>query len=106
MIPIMVSYHPDNDDVLFIPGLDSHDGELPKLGQGMPRDIQVAFGIQSVDLTHAVTQQPSFRDAWAPQSVSGFWDNRSDGANTDYAVARESLLMGMNGRELIEDLVL
>lgn len=71
MIPIMVSYHPDNDDVLFIPGLDSHDGELPKIGQPMPRDIQVAFGIQSVDLAHVVAQQPSFRDGWAPQNHIG-----------------------------------
>lgn len=104
--PIVVEYVPHNDDVLFIPGVDGHDGLLPRLGEPMKRDFRVAFG-------HEARIQPfvvDYRDnighqRWAPQDVTGFWDNRSNGPNLDYIVSLEDTDFGLTGKELLSELI-
>lgn len=106
--PIVVSWIPDNDDVLFAPGLDGHTGELPRLGEPMPRNFRVAFGLDGVNLPKQVElHRPNPANHWwVPESVTGFFDDRVSGINSDYVVPRLTIAEGMSGRELLEDLVL
>jgi hypothetical protein len=99
--PITVSYQPRNADVLTIPGLDGHDGKVPTIGAPVNRDFKVAFAVNGVQLPYAV----SYRDhvagmSWAPSSVTGFADNRTDGPNGDYVVLVEAVRQGLEGPEL------
>lgn len=108
--PILVGYTPDNDDVLFVPGLEGHDGNgIPSVGKPMRRNIKVAFSVEELDLPHPVLHRNRLSakqfDDWAPKSVSGFWDRREFGGNFDYAVPLLDLQEGMNGSELLSDLV-
>jgi hypothetical protein len=107
--PIVVQYVPHNDDVLFVPGIDAHDGTLPRPGHPMQRDIKVAFASESHPQPQKVVYHDSFIHApstyWAPTDVAGFHDNRSDGPNQDYIVPLLSLDEGLNGADLVEELV-
>lgn len=105
--PIVVEYVPHNDDMLFIPGLEGHDGNLPTIGQPTARNFRCAFGAE--DTTQQIT--PSYRDGnigseyWCPSNVTGFYDNRPQGANVDYLVPLESVREGLFGDDLFLDLV-
>lgn len=105
--PIVVEYVPNNDDVLFIPGLDCHTGEIPEVGVMMQRDFWVAFGSE---LHQQATGDIRYSDSctkgayWAPKSVVGFRDN-AEGPNKDYVVPLLSVEEGLNGRELLDVLV-
>lgn len=104
--PIVVEYVPDSDDLLFIPGLDCHTGEIPQVGQMMQRDFRVAFGSE----LHPQKEQITYSDDqargayWAPNSVVGFYDN-DQGPNKDYIVPLVSIEEGLTGRELLDVLV-
>jgi len=105
--PIVVEYVPHNDDVLFVPGLEAHDGLPPVIGQPVERDFRVAFGLQvcpqpvQVQYTdHAIRGQ-----RWAPDDVTGMYDNRLQGPNQDYVVPYDSIKDGLFGKELLEVLV-
>lgn len=102
--PIVVSYVPDNDDVVYCPGLDGHDGMIPEIGQPIKRDFKVAFAANDITLPHKVKfDQPAW---WIPTSVAGFYDNRTDAPNGDYIVPLLNLQEGFDGQELVSDLVL
>lgn len=104
--PIVVSYVPDNDDVLFAPGLDGHDGRLPIIGVPTARDFHVAFGIDGHRMPLNVHYHDDVAQAWwAPRTVTGFYDNRPDGPNTDYTFPLETLRDEVMGNELMLDLV-
>lgn len=102
--PIVVEYFPHNDDVLFIPGLEGHDGNPPIIGQSTMRGFRCAFGAE--DTKQQITVK--YRDGdigsqyWAPSNVTGFYDNRLEGSNCDYVIPLESVREGMFGRELFE----
>ncbi|MGF7228628.1 MAG: hypothetical protein ACQR33_01445 [Candidatus Saccharibacteria bacterium] len=98
--PITVSYTPHNPNVLTVPGIDGHDGFVPKLGELVHRDFSVAFGVHGLDLRTPVSYQDRVSDAWAPQSVSGFVDNREVAANGDYVVPMDAIADGYSGRAL------
>ncbi len=102
--PIVVQYFPDNDDVLFAPGLDAHDGRLPVLGAPVERNFRVAFGDMGDNLPIKVRYTDTISLDWAPSSVAGFVYN-TVGPNGDFVVPLLDLEMGLNGRELIADLV-
>ena len=97
--PIVVSYVPHSDDVVFAPGLDSHNGRLPVIGQLTTRDFRVAFGKSGVKLP--INVRGLVGDWWAPQTVTGFYDNRSEGANKDYVLAIDDLGVGQPGADLL-----
>ena len=105
--PIVVEYVPHNDNMLFIPGLEGHDGNLPQLGQPTGRNFRCAFGAE--DTTQEITVE--YRDGdigsnyWAPSNVTGFYDNRWDGINGDYLIPLESVREGLFGSDLFLDLV-
>jgi len=105
--PICVSYEPHDANVLTIPGLDGHDGNIPKPDQLIYRDFTIAFGAEGVDLPHKVlysdflTRPP----LWLPTSVAGFRDNRRNGPNGDYVIPLSSLLKGLTGTELAATLL-
>ena len=107
--PIVYSYHPNNDDMLHIPGLDAHTGEPPRLGERIARNFRVAFSVQR-DVPQPIRvhyQDPLAQSAWwAPDTVAGFWDNRGDAPNADYTASLEDLLNGQSGRFLLEEMVL
>jgi hypothetical protein len=99
--PITVSHQPRNADVLTIPGLDGHDGKVPTVGAPVYRDFKVAFAVNGVQLPYAVQYDDRVAGmSWAPSSVTGFADNRSDGPNGDYVVPVEAVRQGLQGREL------
>lgn len=104
--PIVVGYTPNDPDVLTIPALDGHDGNLPTPGATIPHEgFAVAFGIQGVQLPHRV----SYNDwvdgmSWAPSSVAGFIDNRPERPNVDYAVTVDDVREGLTGRKLADTL--
>lgn len=103
--PIVVSYIPHNDDVVFAPGLDAHDGYLPVIGSKMPRDFAVAFAVAGVELPINVHHHGAANATgawWAPETVTGFYDNRREGTNSDYVIAIEDLAVGSPGHELLE----
>lgn len=102
--PIAVQYFPLNDDELFVPGLDAHDGGLPRIGEEIERSFRVAFGVQSTELPTPVRYtDPTWPD-WAPDSVAGFvLDGR--GPNNDFVVPLLDLQEGLTGEDLIADLV-
>ncbi len=102
--PIVVSYVPDNDDVVYCPGLDGHDGKIPEIGQPIARDFKVAFAVNDTILPHKVNFVLS--DWWIPTSVAGFFDNRTDAPNSDYVVPLLNLQEAFDGQELVNDLVL
>lgn len=105
--PIVVEYHPHNDDVLTVPGVDAHDGNLPSLRVQTRRDFRIAFGADGLNLDI----KPDYTDAiidsdyWAPKSVTGFYDNRWRGPNDDYVIALSTLNDGFRGAELAEHLI-
>lgn len=103
--PIVVGFVPPVFDWLRAPGWDGHDGELPVLGQPMQRDFHVAFGVEGLDLPIKVNYSDDVDSSWAPASVAGFWDNRSDGPNRDYGVGMRTLERGVTGRELAKQLL-
>lgn len=101
--PIVVEYVPLNDDIIVVPGLDCHTGEIPVVGALIERSIRVAFGV-------AESSQPfevNYRDGcgeerWAPKNVTGFFDNRSSAPNMDYGIAVVDASHGFAGRELLD----
>ena len=99
----MVKYVPHNDDVVYAPGLDGHDGGLPKIGDHIPRDFRVVFGIHGVELPLEITYNDVDVDTqwWCLQTGSGFHDNRLAGGNHDYVIALEDLKLGLLGGELL-----
>lgn len=104
--PIVVEYVPHSDDVLFVPGLDGHDGDLPREGQDMQRDFRVAFGSDYTTLPIPVNYGDDVTDMrWAPTHVSGFYDDRRYGPNVDYVVPLEAINEGLNGPELVDVMV-
>lgn len=102
--PIVVSYVPDNDDVVFCPGLDGHDGSIPEVGAPINRDFKVAYGVAGLTLKHEVNSE--YSDWWVPSSVVGFHDNRAAAPNGDYAIPLMTIQERFDGRELAEDLIM
>lgn len=104
--PIVVEYIPHNDDVLFIPGLDGHDGQLPSVGAPMHRDFRVAFGYEGNVQPFTVNYRDDIaHQRWAPRDVTGFWDNRTVGPNQDYVVSLQDTNFGLAGNELLLELI-
>jgi len=104
--PIVVEYFPHSDDVLFVPGLDGHTGDLPAIGQPMQRDFRVAFASEAHTLPLNVHySEQIFHERWAPLTVTGFYDNRPHGENTDYVLPLESIEEGFFGHELLDTLI-
>lgn len=101
--PVTVSYVPHDPTVLTVPGLDGHDGELPIPNSPVHRDFDVAFGVQGLDLPHAVGYTDQVSSQWAPDTVAGFRDNRW-GPNGDYVIPLESLKRGLTGPALVQEL--
>jgi hypothetical protein len=104
--PITVSYRPRNRDVLIVPGLDGHDGNVPTVGAPVYRNFRVAFAIQGLELPIDV----SYLDGvvgrpWAPISVTGFVDNRRDGRNGDYVIPIGVVRKGLSGAKLAKKLL-
>ncbi len=107
--PVVVKYVPKNDDVLFVPGLSATDGELPKIGVPIRRNQRVGFAIEGSEQPFRVLYQERTNPShsfWAPSDITGFYDNRSDGRNTDYMVAVESLGSSLSGWDLIDELII
>lgn len=106
--PITVSYTPRDANVLTIPGLDGHTGEIPRIGAPVYRGFRVAFGVDGLDLPHTVNYTDRKINnglSWAPTSVAGFIDNRLDGPNGDYAVSLDAVRRGLTGKELAAELL-
>ncbi|HTE58395.1 MAG TPA: hypothetical protein VK694_06640 [Verrucomicrobiae bacterium] len=109
--PIAVRYVPNNDDVVFAPGLDGHTGNVPIIGQPIVRDFYVAFAVQGQQLPISFRYQHGgfiIQPDWAPLpnlGVAGFHDNRFDAPNGDYTVAVDSLRQGASGHELVDVLI-
>lgn len=105
--PITVSYQPRNPKFLTIPGLDAHDGNLPRRGAPVERNFRVAFGIRGVNLPHAVNYQDAgvAGQPWAPASVAGFVDNRKGGPNGDYIIPADVVRRRKTGKKLANKLV-
>jgi hypothetical protein len=104
--PVTVQYHPRNPDVLTIPGLDGHDGRVPVIGAPVYRDFRIAFGIAGEELAQPVTYRDDVAGQfWAPPSVAGFVDNRTDGKNGDYVVPVSAVKAGLHGIELADTLI-
>lgn len=104
--PIVVSYKPRNSEVLTIPGLDGHDGRPPVVGAPVYRGFRVAFGVEGVGVAHTLYYNDAVNSAWAPASVVGFFDNRTDGPNGDYVVPISAVKQGLTGAELADRLLL
>lgn len=100
--PITVSYTPRDRSVLTIPGLDGHDGTVPTIGEPVYRDFRLAFGVEGVQLPINVyyNDKGVLGQPWAPSSVTGFTDNRSDGPNGDYVVPVKAVWRGLMGAQL------
>lgn len=104
--PITVSYKPNDPTVLTAPGLDGHDGLVPRIGKPMKRDFTVAFAIEGVQLPHPVRYSDNVAGRpWAPATIAGFVDNRGDGRNRDYSVPKQAVLDGLTGLALAQQLV-
>lgn len=114
--PIVVRYRPYDTSVLFAPGLDGHDGELPVIGQSMPRDFAVAFGVEGrqlpLDIRYSDPRVGSWQTgrsqvSWAPQSVVGWHDNRLIGPNRDYRLPISAIppMSTINNRAVFDALV-
>ena len=103
--PITVSYVPHNPQMLTIPGLDGCSDRLPSPGNPVRRDSRIAFALGGGAMPHIVEYQDEVGEApWAPDSVCGFVDNRSDGQNGDYVVSAEIVRAGITGRALAAEL--
>ena len=102
--PIVVRYQPQDQDTLFAPGLEAHDGSAPLVGGPGNRRFKVAFALDGHELSLKVDHQGITNRRWAPSSVSGFYDNRP-GMNRDYVVRVDDLLDGKHGAELARELV-
>lgn len=99
--PIVVSYVPNDPDVLTIPGLDGHDGKVPVPGSPVYHGFAVAFAIEGEELPHVVHYDDNVAGrVWAPRTVAGFVDNRPESPNVDYVVTLDAVRSGLTGREL------
>lgn len=105
--PIVVEYIPHNDDLLFIPGLDAHDGGLPRIGRYMERSFVCAYGAEDTkqQLTVNYSDGDIGSEYWAPSNVTGFNDNRLNGGNFDYVIPLEAVREGVFGPDLFAELV-
>jgi hypothetical protein len=107
--PIVVKYVPHNDDVLFVPGIEAHDGLYPNLDSEEPRNFRVAFAadgyVQPFHVYYHDTLDPN-KVIWAPRDVTGFFDNRVRGNNGDYVIPLESIVQGLSGWDLFENRIL
>lgn len=108
--PISVRYVPHNDDLVFAPGLDGHDGKLPVIGQDIVRDFRVGFAVQGHQLPVSFRySDPVFGPVeWMPDphmGVAGFHDNRHRAPNGDYNAPLLALLNGLSGPDLLNQLV-
>lgn len=105
--PITVSYRPRDAELLTIPGLDGHDGQVPTVGAPVRRDFHVAFSAEGLELPHKVYyNDPGVAGKpWAPSSVAGFFDNRRDGLNGDYVVPLDALHQRLTGWDLVATLL-
>lgn len=100
--PITVSYVPRDPEVITIPGLDGHDGELPTTGSPVTRNFHIAFGIHGVTLPFTPNYNDRVNELWVPKTVTGFFDNRDDGPNGNYVMPIEAITTGLSGRQLAE----
>ena len=105
--PIVVSYVAHNDDVLFVPGLEGHDGNVPIIGQPVSRNFRIAFGDQERPQPYTIryTDENVSGQPWAPATVTGFFDNRYRSDNGDYTIGRLSVGEGLIGKELFTELI-
>lgn len=123
--PIVLTHAPNNPDVVFAPGLESHTGQPPALGaHERNRDFKVVFGslLAGDDAgyqwdygrdTHGVYElrgsdtQPRWPngrgrlDDILPERVVGFYDEDS-GANEDYVAKVDDVLAGTTGLDLFK----
>lgn len=114
--PILVEYTPKNPDMLFVPGLESHNGRPPVLGdRGHPRDFKVVFGSllgEQVNDTgenddHVYTYPVNYTDNLGalgqllPKQVVGFRDENV-GTNSDYWASVSDVRRGLNYGTLFE----
>jgi len=101
-----VAYVPLSDDVLFVPGLEGHDGKPPVIGAPVKRDIHVAFGISGITLQHHVGYSDPNLELlwWTPKSVTGFFDNRV-APNGDFVVPIDAIKEKLTGADLVMELI-
>jgi hypothetical protein len=107
--PVIIKYVPNNDDVLFAPGIVATDGELPKIGTPSERNQRVSFAVEGYEQPFRVHYHEPLDVAstfWAPSDVTGFFDNRNDGNNSDYLIPIASLQSDRSGWELIDELII
>lgn len=88
--PIMVEYTPLKFDTFMIPGADSHDGGIPKMGEPVDRDHVIMFGMigknegQSGSGYHKVQFEQPVPDAIRNAGWQS-WPQESMGKNSDWA---------------------
>jgi hypothetical protein len=103
--PIVVRYTPHNPQLLTVPGLEARHGNLPDTNVQVRRDARIAFAVEGVQLPYPVAYQDDVDDEpWAPESVTGFVDNRRDVPNGDYVVPVDAVRAGLAGRTLAAEL--
>lgn len=89
--PIVVSYVPRQPEFITVPGLDGHDGKVPEVGGAVYRNFKLVFGIHGVDLSPVRYDADVIDHSWAPQSVLGFIDNRTEAPNGNYSLPIEAI---------------
>jgi hypothetical protein len=73
--PIVVEYTPNDPRVLTAPGLDGHDGTVPRPGDPVITGFKIAFGARGLQLPHVIRYNDEVSEEWAPASVTGYIDN-------------------------------
>lgn len=105
--PILVKYRPWDSSSLFVPGLESHTGEAPMLGQRDHwRDFKVVFGSRlagdyEYPRTVRYTENLGELADLLPEYAVGFRDENY-GSNSDYIAGIEDVRSGLNGSDLFK----
>lgn len=98
--PLIFSYVPDNDDLLFAPGI----GPIHVQGFDVNDvDVTVGFSVEESQSGEEVHYRPYghlANEIWAPRRVCGFTDSSKANRSSSYSVARDDIMMGLCGTEL------
>lgn len=88
--PLVWSYEPLNPDVLFLPGLDAHDGKVPNLSDDIVRDHSVIYHIEGKNHSHTMikNQIPNSHSGIFKPEFSGWLLDRNRGRsrNGDFVI--------------------
>ena len=91
--PIMVEYIPRDMSKIFLPGADSHDGSVPKMGEDVDRDHSLVIGIIPIGETKPYGMYPvTFTQKVPAEIANAYWvgiQPAINGINADWQCSVE-----------------